>query len=262
MSLTAVLRSFLPCFLPLTSTVSPESKSSARLTVAPGRRRSGSPTLSIRSCRVSLIRSPLLDRRVRTGAPRTSVREHVPFRLAPHGSTHRDLASGPRSRGSTSASRSGTHRTTIRRLSHPYPQCSLNLPSRTRPSIHHRVCVGPHVAFRRLPGSGPHSASWRWRSAPTLPSEPYYERPVLTEPLAQASARTTATMCCAPALAGPRRLSKRQGAPRSLSQSRASSGHELGALGRALCRRRSRPSDSAQIVKAVVRGDAHFPRRA
>src|SRR5665648_360250 len=127
MSLTAVLRSFLPCFLPLTSTVSPGSKSSARLTVAPGRRRSGSPTLSIRSCRVSLIRSPLLDRRVRTGAPRTSVREHVPFRLAPHGSTHRDLASGPRSRGSTSASRSGTHRTTIRRLSHPYPQCSLNL---------------------------------------------------------------------------------------------------------------------------------------
>src|SRR5665213_1306784 len=127
MSLTAVLRSFLPCFLPLTSTVSRGSKSSARLTVAPGRRRSGSPTLSIRSCRVSLIRSPLLDRRLRTGAPRTSVREHVPFRLAPHGSTHRDLASGPRSRGSTSASRSGTHRTTIRRLSHPYPQCSLNL---------------------------------------------------------------------------------------------------------------------------------------
>src|SRR5450755_2763717 len=128
MSLTAVLRSFLPCFLPLTSTVSPGSKSSARLTVAPGRRRSGSPTLSIRSCRVSLIRSPLLDRRVRTSAPRTSVRERVPSRLAPHGSTHRDLASGPRSRGSTSASRSGTHRTTIRRLSHPYPQCSLSVP--------------------------------------------------------------------------------------------------------------------------------------
>jgi hypothetical protein len=70
---------------------------------------------------------------------------------------------------------------------------AASVPSRTRPSTHDRVRCGPYV-FHRLPGSAPLVCVLAVAlPSPMLRSEPYDEQSVLTEPLAQATARRTAT---------------------------------------------------------------------
>jgi hypothetical protein len=105
------------------------------------------------------------------------------------------------------------------------PRRLANGPHADKTSMPDRVRVGPYGAFRRLAGNGPLLRILAGGARrPMLPTERYHERSVLTEPLAHASARRTATTCPAQALACPTCLSKHLGrypAPRGKAPQQA-----------------------------------------
>ena len=114
----------------------------------------------------------------------------------------------------TDSGRPDGRRVTARRT--VTPECPrtvfVELPLRTRPSMPDKVCVGPYGPSGASRAMARYSASWRVAlAAPMLASERYPEPSGLTEPLAHASARRTATTRPAQTIASPTRLSKHLG---------------------------------------------------